>query len=104
MKNLLVNGMLALLLADAALAADALPSWNDLASKQSVIAFVDKVTTPGSKDFVPVPERIAVFDNDGTLWSEQPMYFQAFFVFDRIDGATASGVEDGRAVRIGPQG
>ncbi|MBI1282708.1 MAG: haloacid dehalogenase-like hydrolase [Thiobacillus sp.] len=85
MKNLLLKGMLALLLlAHAAFAADVLPSWNDVASKRSIIAFVDAVTTPGSKDFVPVPERIAVFDNDGTLWAEQPMYFQAFFVFDRI--------------------
>jgi phosphoglycolate phosphatase-like HAD superfamily hydrolase len=48
------------------------------------MAFVEKVTKEGSPDFVPVPERIAVFDNDGTLWAEQPMYFQAFFVFDRI--------------------
>lgn len=65
-------------------AADPLPSWNDTASKQSIVAFVEKVTQEGSPDFVPAPERIAVFDNDGTLWSEQPMYFQAFFIFDRI--------------------
>lgn len=65
-------------------AADSLPSWNDTASKQSIVAFVEKVTKEGSPDFVPAPERIAVFDNDGTLWSEQPMYFQAFFIFDRI--------------------
>jgi len=63
---------------------DPLPSWNDGKAKQSIITFVEKVTKPGSPDFVPVPERIAVFDNDGTLWAEQPMYFQAFFVFDRI--------------------
>jgi phosphoglycolate phosphatase-like HAD superfamily hydrolase len=48
------------------------------------MAFAEKVTKEGAPDFVPVPERIAVFDNDGTLWAEQPMYFQAFFVFDRI--------------------
>jgi len=65
-------------------AADPLPSWNEGKAKQSIITFVEKVTKPGSLDIVPVPERIAVFDNDGTLWSEQPMYFQAFFVFDRI--------------------
>jgi hypothetical protein len=65
-------------------AADPLPSWNDGPAKQSIITFVAKVTKRGSPDFVPVPERIAVFDNDGTLWAEQPMYFQAFFVFDRI--------------------
>ena len=65
-------------------AGDPLPSWNDGAAKQSIISFVDRVTAAGSPDFVPVAERIATFDNDGTLWSEQPMYFQAFFVFDRI--------------------
>ena len=67
-----------------ALAADPLPSWNDTSPKQGITAFVKKVTTAGSPDFVPPAERIAVFDNDGTLWSEQPMYFQAFFVFDQI--------------------
>jgi phosphoserine phosphatase len=65
-------------------AADPLPSWNDGPAKQSIITFVEKVTKPGSPGFVPVSERIAVFDNDGTLWAEQPMYFQAFFVVDRI--------------------
>jgi len=65
-------------------AADPLPSWNDGAAKQSIVSFVTKVTQPDSPDFVPVPERIAVFDNDGTLWAEQPMYFQAFFTFDRV--------------------
>ena len=61
-----------------------LSSWNATAAKKSLISFVEKVTKEGSADFVPVPERIAVFDNDGTLWSEQPMYFQAFFIFDRV--------------------
>jgi phosphoglycolate phosphatase-like HAD superfamily hydrolase len=65
-------------------AADPLPSWNHTAPRQTIVAFVEKVTKEGSSDFVPIPERIAVFDNDGTLWAEQPMYFQAFFVFDRI--------------------
>lgn len=65
-------------------AGDPLSSWNDLAAKQSLITFVDKVTDPSSSDFVPKSERIAVFDNDGTLWSERPVYFQALFVFDRI--------------------
>lgn len=65
-------------------AADPLPSWNDGAAKQAITAFVAKTTTDGSADFVPPAERIATFDNDGTLWSEQPMYFQAFFIFDRI--------------------
>ena len=65
-------------------AADPLPSWNDTAPKQAIVAFVEKTTREGSPDFVPVPERIAVFDNDGALWSEQPAYFQLFFAIDRI--------------------
>lgn len=65
-------------------AADPLPSWNDTSPKQAITAFVEKVTREGSPDFVPVAERIATFDNDGTLWSEQPMYFQLFFALDRV--------------------
>ena len=65
-------------------AADPLPSWNDTGPKKAIVAFVEKVTKEGSPDFVPVAERIATFDNDGTLWSEQPMYVQAAFVFDRV--------------------
>jgi len=65
-------------------AADPLPSWNDGPAKQSIITFVEKVTKPGSPDFVPAPERIAVFDNDGTLWSEQPAPVQFYFVADRV--------------------
>ena len=61
-----------------------LPSWNDTPSKEAIITFVGKVTTEGSSDFVPPAERIAVFDNDGCLWAEQPLYFQAFYIFDRI--------------------
>ena len=70
--------------ATALAAEDPLPSWNDTAPKQAIVAFVAKVTKQDSPDFVPVAERIAVFDNDGTLWPEQPMYFQAFFAFDRV--------------------
>lgn len=65
-------------------AADPLPSWNEGKAKESIIAFVEKVTKKGSADFVPANERIATFDNDGCLWAEQPMYFQAFFILDRI--------------------
>ncbi|WP_367872770.1 HAD family hydrolase [Luteolibacter sp. Populi] len=65
-------------------ATDPLPSWRDTAPKQAIVSFVEKVTKEGSADFVPVPERIATFDNDGTLWSEQPAYFQFFFVVDRV--------------------
>src|SRR5215470_2578343 len=63
---------------------DPLPSWNDGPVKKSITDFVPRVTTPGSADFVPVPERIATFDNDGTLWAEQPIYFQVLFAFDRV--------------------
>jgi phosphoserine phosphatase len=63
---------------------DSLPSWNDGKAKQSIIAFVEQVTKAGSPDFVPPAERIAVFDNDGTLWAEQPMYFQVLFALDRV--------------------
>ena len=65
-------------------AKDPLPSWNDGASKKSIIDFVTKTTKSGGADFVPVADRIACFDNDGTLWSEQPMYFQLAFSIDRI--------------------
>ncbi len=65
-------------------AADPLPSWNDGKAKQSIIDFVAKVTKEGSPDFVPVPERIAVYDNDGTLWSEQPVPVQFYYVADRV--------------------
>jgi phosphoglycolate phosphatase-like HAD superfamily hydrolase len=65
-------------------AANPLPSWNEGNAKQAIIAFVEKVTKEGTPGFVPMPERIAVFDNDGTLWAEQPMYFQLFFAIDRI--------------------
>lgn len=64
-------------------AADPLPSWNDGTSKKAILDFVTKVTTKDSKCFVSPAERIAVFDNDGTLWSEQPMYFQFAFALDR---------------------
>jgi hypothetical protein len=65
-------------------AAAPLPSWNDGKTKQAIIEFVETVTKEGSPDFVPPPERIATFDNDGNLWAEQPMYFQLFFAVDRI--------------------
>jgi len=61
-----------------------LASWNEGAAKQSIIDFVHRVTTEGSPDFVPVPERIATFDNDGTLWCEEPLPVQLFFVLDRV--------------------
>jgi phosphoglycolate phosphatase-like HAD superfamily hydrolase len=63
---------------------DPLPSWNDNNVKRSILDFVTQVSTEGGADFVPPVERIAVFDNDGTLWCEQPTFFQALFAFDRI--------------------
>jgi hypothetical protein len=65
-------------------AQDALPSWNDTAPKKAIVAFVERVTKQGSTDFVPAPARIATFDNDGTPWAEQPMYFQIVFALDRV--------------------
>lgn len=64
--------------------ADPLPSWNDGEPKRAIQSFVARVTTPGGPDFVAVPERIAAFDNDGTLWSEQPLYVQLAFALDRV--------------------
>ena len=61
-----------------------LPSWNEGTSKKAIIDFVTKTTTEGSADFIPVADRIACFDNDGTLWSEQPMYFQLAFACFKI--------------------
>src|SRR5437773_4433050 len=61
-----------------------LPSWNDGPTKQSIMDFVAKGTKEGSPDFVRPEERIATFDNDGTLWCEQPMYFQLLFALDRV--------------------
>ena len=63
---------------------DPLPSWNDTAPKKAIVAFVEKVTKEGSSDFVPLDQRIATFDNDGTLWVEQPMYTQLAFMLDRV--------------------
>jgi phosphoserine phosphatase len=66
------------------LAQEPLPSWNDTAPRKAIVAFVERVTKQGSPDFVPPAERIATFDNDGTLWAEQPLYFQILFAIDRV--------------------
>jgi phosphoglycolate phosphatase-like HAD superfamily hydrolase len=79
--------LLAIALADLTISQaqdDPLPSWNDGAAKQSINEFVRKVTKEGSSDFVPREERIATFDNDGTLWCEKPMPVQLFFALDRV--------------------
>ncbi|WP_428030032.1 HAD family hydrolase [Ancylobacter sp.] len=89
-RRILLAAMLATLVmfsATAGLVAqptDPLPSWNQGQAKQSILSFVERVTQQGGPDFVPVADRIAVFDNDGTLWSEQPVYFQFMFALDRV--------------------
>lgn len=72
------------LLSNIVQAADALPSWSDGAAKQAIVDFVMNVTKEGGPDFVPTAKRIATFDNDGTLWAEQPLYFQFMFALDRV--------------------
>lgn len=64
--------------------AESLPSWNEGATKKAIIDYVTDVTNPSSSNFIPVEDRIATFDNDGNLWSEQPAYFQLFFAIDRV--------------------
>jgi heat shock protein HslJ/phosphoglycolate phosphatase-like HAD superfamily hydrolase len=84
-QKLIIAAVLLLVTAATVFAqADPLPSWNEGQSKKSIMDFVAKVTKPGSPDFVPEPERIATFDNDGTLWSEQPLYFQLLFGIDQV--------------------
>ena len=63
---------------------DPLPSWNDGPSRKAITEFVSRVTQQGGPDFVHPSERVAVFDNDGTLWAEQPIYFQVAFALDRV--------------------
>src|SRR5215470_6214929 len=74
----------ALSIAAVARAQDTLPSWNDTAPKKAIIDFVERVTKKGSPDFVKPEERIATFDNDGTLWVEQPIYTQVTFAIDEV--------------------
>jgi phosphoserine phosphatase len=80
--------LVALLIGGLAQAQTSLPSWSDSATKSAIVDFVRAVTDSKSKEFVPPAERIAVFDNDGTLWAEQPMYFQALFMIDQVKAAT----------------
>src|SRR4051795_4335446 len=63
---------------------DPLPSWNDGVAKTSITSFVTRVTADAGPDYVPPSERIATFDNDGTLWAEQPIYFQVAFALDEV--------------------
>jgi len=81
---LIVSLLIALGAAGAAAQSDPLPSWNEGPSKKAIVDFVDRVTKAGGPDFVPVEERIATFDNDGTLWNEQPMYVELAFSLDQV--------------------
>lgn len=81
MKKIL---LLSILILSTLFASDRLPSWNDGTSKTNIINYVSEVTDKSSSDFIAVKDRIAVFDNDGTLWGEQPAYFQLFFAMDRV--------------------
>jgi len=82
-RTFLALSLLGLLAVPVLAQTDPLPSWNEGASKTAILDFVKRTTSEGP-DFVPVDERIATFDNDGTLWSEQPMYFQVMFALDRV--------------------
>jgi len=82
--KIVLAGFLILASTFATAAEDSLPSWNEGQNKTNVIEYVKTVTEKSSADFIPLEDRIAVFDNDGTLWSEQPVYFQFFFAIDRI--------------------
>src|SRR5712692_8395879 len=85
-RNLIAAALACVLAFSTAIAraADPLPSWNDGKAKQSITDFVARVTKAGSPDFVPPAERIATFDNDGTLWCEQPLPVQFYFALDRV--------------------
>ena len=84
MKHSLSKILILLFIALHTAQADPLPSWNAGAAKEAIVEFVEKTTRQGSPDFVPEPERIAVFDNDGTLWPENPMPFQLAFTIDEL--------------------
>ena len=84
-KALIIFGLILIFsVAAAAQSSDPLPSWNEGKAKQAIIQFVKEVTQKDGSHYIPTEERIATFDNDGTLWSEQPMYFQLFFALDRV--------------------
>jgi hypothetical protein len=83
-------GLIAVCFSTLALAeTDPLPSWNQTPGKAAILEFVGKVTQDGGPDYLPAADRIAVFDNDGTLWSEKPFYFQLAFAFDRVKALAA---------------
>lgn len=83
MRNIIAS-VAVICLSGGVASADPLPSWNNTASEQAIISFVESVTDATSDSFVPVADRIAVFDNDGTLWAEQPLYFQGLYALDKV--------------------
>jgi len=84
-RRLVVAGLIVLIRASAAWAqTDPLPSWNEGTVRQGIVTFVQTVTDRASRMYVPAEQRIATFDNDGTLWSEQPIYVQFAFTLDRV--------------------
>src|SRR5215831_5819593 len=86
-RRLVVAGLIVLIRASAAWAqTDPLPSWNEGTARQGIVTFVQAVTDRASRMYVPPEQRIATFDNDGTLWSEQPIYVQFAFALDRVKG------------------
>jgi hypothetical protein len=91
--NVLLVAFFAAVAVAVAQPADPLPSLNDGATKKAITDFVARVTAQGGADFVPAEERIATFDNDGTLWTEQPHYFQLAFAFDRVKAMALAKVE-----------
>ena len=88
-RTCLRTGALALLASLTCLAQDPLPSWNESPAKKAILDFVARTTQLGNLDFVPAAERIATFDNDGTLWVEQPVYAQFAFALDRLKALAA---------------
>jgi phosphoserine phosphatase len=85
LKRMLIKSLLAVLIfSTAAWASEPLPSWNDGPAKQGIISFVEKITKEGTPSYVPPADRIATFDNDGTLWSERPVPVQLYFALDRV--------------------
>ena len=100
-RNLTVFVLWALLAAGAYAQTDPLPSWNDGPAKQAIVEFVQATTTQGSAKFVPPAERIATFDQDGTLWVEHPMYSQVMYCLERVParGQGQAGAGEGRAVQ-----
>ena len=91
--NVLLLALFSTIAVAVAQPADPLPSWNDGAAKKAITDFVARVTAQGGVDFVPAEQRIATFDNDGTLWTEQPYYFQLAFAFDRVKATALAKVE-----------